>query len=505
MDYLEGFLIGPIWSDTDYRTRRHYFAHVFLATLMGAAFTIFLFFSDAMSKWVFVPYPLSLVLLIVLMLATPLISSIYYRVPFFVRPFLLILYAMKYILLFYTLVHIFFPLVTVDKMKLPAFLLERVDDHMTRSIDRFGDSGRVLTTVAGVLVGAFWIIAEGLLVVLILIAVPLAAILLLKGVRQALDIGLYELIDRFIMRGRPATIEDIPWLGNVADDTEKEKTVSLSKPFAERREHRLNEVADDVPHDEEDAWGSLESEIEKSETVRFVPVPEVDEVYVPEFPVDQEEAAQEELETDTVNTVRFVPVPEVDEVCVPEFPVDQEEAAQEELETDTVNTALFVPVPEVDEVYVPEFPVDQEEAAQEELDTDTVNTVRFRPVREDDEVEAPELPIVVEDPVQEERQTETAKAAPLSPIKEDDEVVVPESSGDRDELVQATSEVETVVTDKKPDEAYRESSVNKFRIVDKLRFVRDGYHDTFTRKGKPGAQEPMAAETEREERELREN
>ncbi len=433
MDYLEGFLIGPIWSDTDYRTRRHYFAHVFLATLMGAAFTIFLFFSDAMSKWVFVPYPLSLVLLIVLMLATPLISSIYYRVPFFVRPFLLILYAMKYILLFYTLVHIFFPLVTVDKMKLPAFLLERVDDHMTRSIDRFGDSGRVLTTVAGVLVGAFWIIAEGLLVVLILIAVPLAAILLLKGVRQALDIGLYELIDRFIMRGRPATIEDIPWLGNVADDTEKEKTVSLSKPFAERREHRLNEVADDVPHDEEDAWGSLESEIEKSETVRFVPVPEVDEVYVPEFPVDQEEAAQEELETDTVNTVRF------------------------------------------------------------------------RPVREGDEVEAPELPIVVEDPVQEERQTETAKAAPLSPIKEDDEVVVPESSGDRDELVQATSEVETVVTDKKPDEAYRESSVNKFRIVDKLRFVRDGYHDTFTRKGKPGAQEPMAAETEREERELREN
>lgn len=433
MDYLEGFLIGPIWSDTDYRTRRHYFAHVFLATLMGAAFTIFLFFSDAMSKWVFVPYPLSLVLLIVLMLATPLISSIYYRVPFFVRPFLLILYAMKYILLFYTLVHIFFPLVTVDKMKLPAFLLERVDDHMTRSIDRFGDSGRVLTTVAGVLVGAFWIIAEGLLVVLILIAVPLAAILLLKGVRQALDIGLYELIDRFIMRGRPATIEDIPWLGNVADDTEKEKTVSLSKPFAERREHRLNEVADDVPHDEEDAWGSLESEIEKSETVRFVPVPEVDEVYVPEFPVDQEETAQEEL------------------------------------------------------------------------DTDTVNTVRFRPVREGDEVEAPELPIAVEDPVQEERQTETAKSAPLSPIKEDDEVVVPESSGDRDELVQATSEVETVVTDKKPDEAYRESSVNKFRIVDKLRFVRDGYHDTFTRKGKPGAQEPMAAETEREERELREN
>jgi hypothetical protein len=44
MDYLEGFLIGSIWSDTDYRTRRHYHAHVFLATLMAAAFAFFLFF-----------------------------------------------------------------------------------------------------------------------------------------------------------------------------------------------------------------------------------------------------------------------------------------------------------------------------------------------------------------------------------------------------------------------------------------------------------------------------
>ena len=228
MDYLEGFLIGSIWSDTDYRTRRHYHAHVFLATLMAAAFAFFLFFPDRMSKWVVVSQPLSLVFLIFLMLATPIISSIYYRVPFYVRPVLLLLYIMKYVLLFYTLVHFFFPLVTVDRAKISDLLFARIDDHMTRSLDRFSDSGRVLTTVAGVLIGAFWIIAEGLLVVLILIAVPLAAICLLKGIRYVIDIVLYELIDRFILKDGPAMADEAPWLGNVVDD---EESLTVSAPI----------------------------------------------------------------------------------------------------------------------------------------------------------------------------------------------------------------------------------------------------------------------------------
>jgi hypothetical protein len=231
MDYLEGFLIGSIWSDTDYRTRRHYHAHVFLAALMGAAFTFFLFFPDKMSKWVVVPQPLSLVFLIFLMLAPPIISSIYYRVPFYVRPFLLLLYIMKYVLLFYTLVHFFFPLVTVDRANFSDLLFARIDDRMTRSLDRFSDSGKVLTTVAGVLIGAFWIIAEGLLVVLILIAVPLAAICLLKGIRYVLDIVLYELIDRYVLKDGPARTDEVPWLGSVVDDDDEEEGSTGSTPI----------------------------------------------------------------------------------------------------------------------------------------------------------------------------------------------------------------------------------------------------------------------------------
>lgn len=41
MDYLEGFLIGPVWTDTDYETKRHTMIHVLLAFLV-AVWYIFL-------------------------------------------------------------------------------------------------------------------------------------------------------------------------------------------------------------------------------------------------------------------------------------------------------------------------------------------------------------------------------------------------------------------------------------------------------------------------------
>ncbi len=227
MDYLEGFLIGPIWSDTDYRSRRHYHAHVLLAALMGAAFASLLFIPEYVSKWMIVPWPLSLVLLIVLVVTTPLLSSIYYRIPVFIRPLILILYAAKYVLLFFVLAHIFLPMVTIDKERLPAMLFARMDDHISRSLNRFSGSGKVLMTVAGVVIGALWIIAEGLVVILVLIAVPLVAIGLLKGIRQLLDIGLYELIDRFIVKRNPVVSDEIPWLGKIDEGLAESSTAKV--------------------------------------------------------------------------------------------------------------------------------------------------------------------------------------------------------------------------------------------------------------------------------------
>ncbi|MDD4324403.1 MAG: hypothetical protein PHR37_06200, partial [Eubacteriales bacterium] len=79
MDYLEGFFIGPVWSDTDYKSRRHLSSHIILSVLMLLLFVAFVFRPDLAERLVFVSYPTSLIFLIVLILLSPLLSSFYYR------------------------------------------------------------------------------------------------------------------------------------------------------------------------------------------------------------------------------------------------------------------------------------------------------------------------------------------------------------------------------------------------------------------------------------------
>ena len=158
MDYLEGFLVGPVWSDTDYRTRRHFNAHVLLAAFMAAVFVLLTLFPHYYQKLVRVDWPLSWILLLVLTLLTPALSILYRRLPLYVRPLLLIIYAAKYLLLFYVLVQYFLPLVTFEKESVLALLYERVDDHIGTALEVIAESGGILVTVAGVVAGGLWVL-----------------------------------------------------------------------------------------------------------------------------------------------------------------------------------------------------------------------------------------------------------------------------------------------------------------------------------------------------------
>ena len=200
MDYLEGFLIGPVWSDTDYRSRRHFSAHVFLAAMMAVAFVLLTLYPNLAARVIVIKWPLPPILLIILLLLNPFISILYRRLPFFVRPLLLLIYLLKYLLLFYWLVHVFTPLVTFEKESFLSMLYARMDSHIEVSLEKIAESGGIFVTVAGVLAGGLWVIAEGLAVVAILVIVPLLAIFLCKSIQYLIDRGTKYLLDRELER-----------------------------------------------------------------------------------------------------------------------------------------------------------------------------------------------------------------------------------------------------------------------------------------------------------------
>ncbi len=101
MDYLEGALLGRLWSDTDYENRRH-----------GTAWFLFAFLFWGITAWVAysvnrrgaLAWPgsptLWLILAICLLLVLPVVSSIYYRLPLTLRLPALALHILKYVSVF---------------------------------------------------------------------------------------------------------------------------------------------------------------------------------------------------------------------------------------------------------------------------------------------------------------------------------------------------------------------------------------------------------------------
>lgn len=202
MDYLEGFFIGPIWSDTDYEGRRHLGSHIMLSFIMLLFFILFAIRPEVAVRFVFVSYPASLVFLIILLLLTPFLSSFYYRLPIAVRPLLLLLYLFKYILLFYLLLHYFLPLVPEQIDSAAVIISERMDNHISAAIGIFEFAGSLFAMILGIVAGGLWIVLEMLLLIIILLTIPLISLGLMKAIQYLLDYVYKRFVFVPIMDGR---------------------------------------------------------------------------------------------------------------------------------------------------------------------------------------------------------------------------------------------------------------------------------------------------------------
>ncbi len=202
MDYLEGALIGPIWSDTEYKRRRHLGSHIILSLLMLLFFVLSYVRPYWTEAFIFVAYPASLIILIILVLLTPLLSSFYYRLPLAIRPLLLILYIFKYLLLLYLLLHFLLPLVPEQMDDASVLILERMDNHVSATIGFFEFAGSLFGMILGIVAGGLWVVLEMLLIVIFLLAVPLLSLGLMKGIQYLLDFSYKQFVFQPIMDGK---------------------------------------------------------------------------------------------------------------------------------------------------------------------------------------------------------------------------------------------------------------------------------------------------------------
>ncbi|HHU07093.1 MAG TPA: hypothetical protein GXZ59_01980 [Clostridiaceae bacterium] len=187
MDYLEGFLIGSVWTDTDYETKRHTAIHILLAFLVAAWYIFLQVFATKQTIMARIPWPYSLIIFIILMLVTPIIACFYYRLPLYARVLVLTVYAIKYLLGAWVLIQLTLPIITIDTASLQDILFEEINHNIEVAIGWFSFMDYLFSMILGIIVGGLWLVLKLLFFLLVIMAVPLMVLLLIKLVQYGLD------------------------------------------------------------------------------------------------------------------------------------------------------------------------------------------------------------------------------------------------------------------------------------------------------------------------------
>lgn len=169
MDYLEGALLGRIWSDTDYENRRHtgvWLWSSFVFWLLTAALVL------RMNRERTLPWPgdasFWYTLTLLLIAGLPVLSRLYYSLPLIVRFPVLALHALKYGTALLAIWSSFVPATRLETENLLPALLQFLDDTAGSFIEHNTEMNQV-----------FGLIVSSLLLVLIGIGFLLGALLVL--------------------------------------------------------------------------------------------------------------------------------------------------------------------------------------------------------------------------------------------------------------------------------------------------------------------------------------
>ena len=186
LDYLEGLLLGGLWSDTDYENRRHF-----------GLFVIYGLFVDAIILYLYILNqeflgfgrigPIHIAIFVLLFLANPFICFRYYRMPLWGKCLILLVKIFKsYLIVSYT-VSLLLPKLSVKVGDLQDFLIAYLNSTLETYTEKFQASAGSFSTVLGVLAGGVHVVGVVLLYALAAIVIPSLIYLAVKLVQYVWD------------------------------------------------------------------------------------------------------------------------------------------------------------------------------------------------------------------------------------------------------------------------------------------------------------------------------
>ena len=186
LDYLEGLLLGRLWSDTDFENRKHFGLFVIYGLLVDAI-VLYLYISGKGLLNFGIVGPIHIAVFTLLFLANPFISFRYYRMPWWGKILVLAVKIYKsYLIVSYT-VSLLLPRLSVQVDDLQDFLMTYLNGTLEKYTEKFQASAGSFSTVLGVLAGGVHVVGTVLLYALAAIIIPGLIYLAIRVVQYVWD------------------------------------------------------------------------------------------------------------------------------------------------------------------------------------------------------------------------------------------------------------------------------------------------------------------------------
>ena len=186
LDYLEGLLLGRLWSDTDFENRKHFGLFVIYGLLVDAII-LYLYISGKGLLNFGIVGPIHIAVFTLLFLANPFISFRYYRMPWWGKILVLAVKIYKsYLIVSYT-VSLLLPRLSVQVDDLQDFLMTYLNGTLEKYTEKFQASAGSFSTVLGVLAGGVHVVGTVLLYALAAIIIPGLIYLAIRIVQYVWD------------------------------------------------------------------------------------------------------------------------------------------------------------------------------------------------------------------------------------------------------------------------------------------------------------------------------
>ena len=197
MDYWEGFLLGPLWSDSDYETRRHNGQILGIGLVVWAAIAAIVLMPGVQTIAISpTSLRLSIIVYAALFLLSPFMSRFYYSCVFPVKIVILLVLLAKFAAGMMIPVNFLLEGFTLDLVALQDEALIFFNEYLGGMIDRFIGTYNGLGMIIGIVVGGLSIFLMGLGIALVSLIAPRIIFAGMRILQWAYDSVVFRLIFR---------------------------------------------------------------------------------------------------------------------------------------------------------------------------------------------------------------------------------------------------------------------------------------------------------------------